>query len=199
MQRNAGYIAFAYVKHWLLKEDRYSQQSPFIFTVYQGALDLLKKEKPSSKAVKLAQLAAYFCQQTAANQVLELGQGNETITKFLNPVTRGTLFKIALSESLGQNTEDALKQIREQQSCDFVFLHPQGSEDYLQEVLNLLLPRMHAQGILLLEGIHHHQVMHASWKKVQMDTRIQLALDFFDFGVAFTSYSGPKTNLNLSY
>ncbi|MCM0042872.1 MAG: hypothetical protein NBV61_08925 [Algoriphagus sp.] len=199
MERNAGQIAIAYLKHWLVKEDRYSQQSPFIFSVYQGALDLLKKEKPSSKAEKIALLAAYFCQITPANQVLELGIGNETITKSLNQVAQGKLFKIPALESLAQETEADSQQIQDQQSFDFVLIHPQSSENYLQEVLNLIVPRMHTQGILLLAGIHQSQGMNASWKKVQAGTRIHLTLDFFDFGVAFVSYSGPKTNLSLSY
>jgi len=164
MERNAAHIAFAYLKHWLLKEDRYSQQSPFIFSVYQGALDL-----------------------------------NETITKSLNQVTQGKLLKIQASESLAQAKEAELRQIQEQQSFDFILIHPQSSQEYLQEALSLFLPRMHAQGIQVLEGIHHSQGMYACWKRVQADTGIQLTLDFFDFGVAFKSYSGPKTNLHLSY
>jgi hypothetical protein len=199
MGRNASHIAFANLKHWLLKEDSYSQQSPFIFSVYQGALDLLKKENPSSKAEKVALLAAYFCKITAAKQVLELGFGNEKITKFLNQGTPGKLFKIPGPESLAEDTEAALQQIKEQQSFDFVLIHPQHSEVFLQKALSLCLPRIHAQGILVLEGVHHSQGMNACWKKIKADTRIQLTLDFFDFGVAFVSYSGPKTNLKLSY
>lgn len=199
MGRNTCHIAFAYLKHWLLKEDRYSQQSPFIFSVYQGALELLKEEKPSSKAEKVALLTTYFCKFTPARLVAEMGTGHAPITKFLNQGTCGKLFKIPGSESLAIDKEDALQQIKEQQSLDFVFIHPQNSEDYLQEFLSLLLPRLHAQAILLIEGIHHSHEMYSSWKKVQADTRIQLTLDFFDFGVAFVSYSGPKTNLNLSY
>jgi len=193
------YLAFAYLKHWLLKEDRYSQQSPFIFSVYQGALDLLKKEKPSSKAEKIALLAAYFCQLTPAIQALELGVGNEIITKFLNQVTQGKLLKIQVSESLVEAKEAELRRIQEHQSFDFVLIHPKSSQEYLEEALSLFLPRMHAQGILFLEGIHHSQGMYAYWKRVQADTEIQLTLDFLDFGVAFKSYTGPKTNLSLSY
>jgi hypothetical protein len=199
MGRNLGHIALAYLKHWLLKEDRYSQQSPFIFSVYQGAIDLLKKEKPSSKAEKIALLAAYFCQLTPAIQALEWGVGNETITKFLNQVTQGKLLKIQVSESLEEAKEVVFRQIQEQQSFDFVLIHPKSSQEYLEEALSLFLPRMHAQGILFLEGIHHSQRMHAYWKRVQADTEIQLTLDFLDFGVAFKSYTGPKTNLSLSY
>jgi predicted O-methyltransferase YrrM len=102
-------------------------------------------------------LNGYFCQLTPAIQVLELGVGNETITKSLNQVTQGKLLKIQASESLAQAKEAELRQIQEQQSFDFILIHPQSSQKYLQEALSLFLPRMHAQGILVLEGIHHSQ------------------------------------------
>jgi len=46
MERSAAHIAFAYLRHWLLKEDRYSQQSPFIFSVYQGVLEMKQSQNP---------------------------------------------------------------------------------------------------------------------------------------------------------
>jgi len=199
MGRNSGHIALAYLKHWLLKEDRYSQQSPFIFSVYQGALDLLKKENPSSKAEKIALLLNYFCQLTPANQALELGTGNKAISEFLHQVIHGEFFKIPEPESLTQEIGARLQQIQKYQSFDFVLIHPHHSQAFLHEALTLCLPRIHAQGILVLVGVHHSQGMNTCWKKIQADTRIQLTLDFFNFGVAFLSYSGPKTNLNLSY
>jgi hypothetical protein len=199
MGRNSVHIALAYLKHWLLKEDCYSQQSPFIFSVYQGALDLLKKETPSNKAEKIALLLAYFCQITPANQVLELGIGNETITESLHQVSQGKFFKFQEPESLDQEIGARLQQIQKQQSFDFALIHPHPSQAFLLEALTFCLPSIQAQGILVLVGVHHNQGMNACWKKIQADTRIQLTLDFFDFGVAFLSYSGPKTNLNLSY
>jgi hypothetical protein len=58
---------------------------------------------------------------------------------------------------------------------------------------------MHSEGILVLTGIHKREEMNRCWKKIQADERIRITLDFFDFGVAFLSYSGPKTALYLSY
>ncbi|MCM0059503.1 MAG: hypothetical protein NBV57_01480 [Algoriphagus sp.] len=145
---------------------------------------------------KIALLAAYFCQITPANHLLEMGFGNETITKRL---IQEKLFKIPATKSLGQETEAAIQQIQRHTSLDFVLIHPQLSADYLQEALTLLVPRMQGQGILLLVGIHKNKGIHAHWKKLQADPRIPLTLDFFDFGVAFLSYSGPKTNVSLSY
>jgi len=192
--------AFAFLKHWLLKEDQYSQQSPFIFSVYQGALDFLKKETQSaSKEEKLALLIAYFCQISHANQVLELGTGNETSTKLLKEVTKGKVYRITEPELLAQGIEAFQQSILELQTFDFVLIHSHFSPALLPKLGTLCLTRMHAQGLLLLEGIHKSKEMNASWQGIQEDTRIRLTLDFFDFGVAFLSYSGPKTNLNLSY
>jgi hypothetical protein len=47
MRRNSFAIAFAYFEHWLRKEDLYSQQSPFIFSLLQGALTYLKGNQSS--------------------------------------------------------------------------------------------------------------------------------------------------------
>lgn len=199
MRRNVLHFAFAYLKHWLLKEDRYSQQSPFIFSVYQGALDCLKKETPSTKEEKVALLVAYFCQLTAANQVLELGVANETSAKFFNQISNEKVYRIPTTELLVQGIEAIPLANLELRTLDFALIHTQLNQSDLQEFFSHVLPRMHPQGVLFLEGIHENKVMNAGWKKIQADTRIRLTLDFFDFGVAFLSYSGPKTNLNLSY
>ena len=199
MRRNALDIAYAQVKHWLLKEDRYSQQSPFIFSVYQGALDCLKKEKPLSKAEKVALLVAYFCQITKAHQVLELGSGNEAMTKLLNQATKGVWHRLLKPESTESSNETFSELMKDLQTLDFVFIHSLVSNSYLPELTSILLPQMHAEGVLVLAGIHEREEMNRCWKRIQADERIRLTLDFFDFGVAFLSYSGPKTALYLSY
>jgi len=199
MRRNVLHFAFAYLKHWLLKEDRYSQQSPFIFSIYQGALDCLTKETPPSKAEKVALLVTYFCQLTAANQVLELGKGNETSAKYFNQISNKKVYRIPSTESIIQGIEAIPLANLELQTLDFVLIHSQFNQSDLQEFFSHVLPRIHPQGILFLEDIHQNKVMNTSWKKIKADTRIRLTLDFFDFGVAFLSYSGPKTNLILSY
>ncbi len=199
MCRNVLHYALAYLKHWLLKEDRYSQQSPFIFSVYQGALNCIKKETPSTKEEKVAVLMAYFCQLTAANQVLELGLGNKTCSEYLHQITKGKVIHLPTTELFVQGFEGISPSFPELLTFDFVLIHPQVNPFDLQLVLSYILPRMNPKGIIFLEGIHQKKVVNASWKKIQADSQIQLTLDFFDFGVAFISYSGPKTNLNLSY
>jgi hypothetical protein len=47
MRRNSFSIASAFFEHWLRKEDIYSQQSPFIFSILQGASTYLKNTHSS--------------------------------------------------------------------------------------------------------------------------------------------------------
>lgn len=199
MRRNVLRFAYAYLKHWLLKEDRYSQQSPFIFSVYQGALDCLKKEVPSTKEEKIALLHAYFFQITPANRVLELGIADQTGSRHFNQIPHEKIYRIPATASLAKGIEVILQAIVAHQTLDFVLIHSQFKQYDLQKVLSHVMPRMHPQGILFLMDIYKDEVMNSCWKKIQADTQITLSLDFFDFGVAFLSYSGEKTKLYLSY
>lgn len=199
MRQSTLHFAFAYVKHWLLKEDRYSQQSPFIFSVYQGVMDCLKKENPFTKKEKIELLYSYFCQLTNAKQVLVLGTGSGTSTRLLNQVTKGKVHCISQQELIAQEIEVFRQSILKLQALDFVLIHPNFSQAILSKQITVCLTRMDAQGLLLVEGIHLNKEMNTCWKEIQLNNRIQLTFDFFDFGVAFLSFSGPKTTLKLSY
>jgi hypothetical protein len=249
MPRNSLAIAYAYFQHWLRREDLYSQQSPFIFSLYQGLLAYQKKSQlysekewnfapsifsiPTHHSInnnqefkfsesenrntgwrprkKAALLCSYFCQTTAAKQVIEVGAGNGTVTRLLDQVTKGNLYsfsewgsfdsKEALSSnnilSSGFPNEKTIASMQALSALDFVVIHPQFSQDTIREALAICLPRMQPKGILALGGIHQSKEMKACWKEVQKDSRTKLTLDFFDYGLAFFSYSGPKTHLFL--
>jgi predicted O-methyltransferase YrrM len=249
MLQNSLAIALAYFQHWLKKEDLYSQQSPFIFSLYQGLLAYQKKSQSYSdmelnfaptifstpihhrinnnKAFKFSEsknqstgwsprkkaafLCSYFCQTTAAKQVVEVGTGNGTVTRLLGQVTKGNFYTFSESDSFestaafssnttvssGFPNEKTLASIQALSTIDFVVIHPQFSQDTIREALAICLPRMQSKGILVLGGIHQSEEMKACWKEVQKDDRTKLTLDFFEYGLAFFSYSGTKTHLFL--
>jgi len=198
MSKNPLFTAISYLNHWLLKVDRYSLQSPFIFSVYQGALDLIKKERLLDKNTKVNILIPYFCQLTPANQVGKLGIDNQMATNQLEQITNGEFHHLSESRLIMQKNEFS-KPIPPEELLDFVLIHPQFPKSFLGDVLSSLLTRMQPHGILFFNGIHTCQEMETCWKAIQSATRIPLTLDFFDFGVAFLSYPGPKTNLKLAY
>jgi len=250
MGRNSLAIAFAYFQHWLRKEDLYSQQSPFIFSHYQGLLAHLKNPQPdlpnglefsptifttaghngkpgasdtNSKVSpttghlwqprkKGALLCSYFCQTTAAKQVIELGTGTGQVTQLLEQVTKENLYTFSrldftttkhcfsssttlMSGCTGAKLAAGMQDLNQ---LDFVVIHPEFSQETLLESLSFCLPRMKSTGILALGGIHQSNELHAIWKQVQKEDRVRLTLDFFDYGIAFLDYSGPKTHLSMA-
>lgn len=67
----------AYVRYWLRKEDQYSQQSPFLFKIYQGLRDYLQ-ENPSG-IISIEQLRSTFLKNTNPIQVIDLGAGSKKV------------------------------------------------------------------------------------------------------------------------
>ena len=241
MPRNSFAIALAFFQHWLQKEDLYSQQSPFIFSRYQDLITYLKSPKliqsnaadfspsiftnsarkritASTKVLwkprkKAALLCSYFCQITAAKQVIELGTGTGAVTRLLDQVTKGHLYTFSEGDSF--DSKDSFSSnttvireftvakfaavLQDLDTLDFLVIHPEYSQEKIREVLSICLPRMQSTGILALGGIHQSEEMNACWQEIQKEDRVKLTLDFFDYGVLFFDYSGPKTDLQLEY
>jgi len=241
MPRNSFAIALAFFQHWLRKEDLYSQQSPFIFSHYQDLIAYLKNPKlfqseaadfstsifsntaqkrttGSTKALwkprkKAALLCSYFCQTTAAKQVIELGTGIGVVTRLLDQVTKGSLYTFSEGDSFDDKGSFSSKTtvirefttakfaaaLQDLDALDFLVIHPEFSQESIREVLSICLPRMQSTGILALGGIHQSEAMNACWQEVRKEECVKLTLDFFDYGILFFEYSGPKTDLLLEY
>jgi hypothetical protein len=252
MRRNSFAIAFAFFEHWLRKEDLYSQQSPFIFSLLQGVVTYLKgaQSSPTNEfgfsatifstasrnelkkneglplsessmppnrvwlpRKKAAFLCSYLCQTTAAKQVMEVGTGNGAVTRLLDQVVKGQLHTFSERDFFDSETEFSPKTclineftvakcsavLQDLDALDFLIIHPEYSQERIQEVLSLCLPRMDSKGIVALGGIHQNHVMAACWKELKTDSKTRLSLDFFDYGFVFFDYSGPKINLCLGF
>jgi hypothetical protein len=249
MRRNSFAIAFAYFMHWLRKEDLYSQQSPFIFSLFQGALTYLNSTQssppnsfdfsatifstPSRNEInrteefslsevgkhhmvwlprkKAAFLCSYLCQTTSAKQVMEVGTGNGAVTRLLDQVVKGQLHAFSKKKFFDSKTKFSSNTclineftvakfatvLQDLDALDFLIIHPEFSQEIIQEVLFLCLPRMQSNGIVALGGIHQNDAIAACWEELKADSKTRLTLDFFDYGFAFFDYSGRKINLYL--
>jgi hypothetical protein len=176
-------------------------------TENQAIKDLWKPRK------KAALLCSYFCQTTAAKQVFELGSGTGAVTRLLDQITKGQLYTFSEGDSFDSKDSFSSKTtvireltvakfaavLQDLDALDFLVIHPEFSQERIREVLSLCLPRMHSTGILALGGIHQSEEMNACWQEVRKEDRVKLTFDFFDYGVLFFDYSGPKTNLILEY
>ena len=162
---------------------------------------------------KAALLCSYFCQTTAAKQVIELGNGTGAVTRLLDQVTKGHLYTFSEGDSF--DAKDTLSSntrvipeftvakfkavLQDLDALDFLVIHPEFSQTRFREIFSICLPRMQSSGILALGGIHQSEEMNACWQEVRKEGSVRLTLDFFDYGFLFFDYSGPKTDLILEY
>jgi hypothetical protein len=166
--------------------------------------------KPRKKA---ALLCSYFCQTTAAKQVIELGTGTGAVTRLLDQVTKGHLYTFSegdyfdSKDTFSSNTRvipeftvaKFTAVLQDLDALDFLVIHPEFSQTRFREIFSICLPRMQYTGILALGGIHQSEEMNACWQEVRKEDGVRLTLDFFDYGFLFFDYSGPKTDLILEY
>lgn len=77
--RDSFFAAAAYIKYWLLKEDQFSQQSPFVFRVYSDLLRFLSQSKNGNPAIEVFRKSLQ--EDTSEIEVLDLGAGSKKIPK----------------------------------------------------------------------------------------------------------------------
>ena len=248
MLRGTAALAYSYFLYWLKKEDLYSQQSPFVFTLYQGLVQQLAakpylKEDPSDLASsyfsapyypqkeanhsseekqcipyfkptqKGIALLAYFCSQTPGQQVLEIGTGNGAVTRGLEGLPLGKLHSLEEDQDLWKKAqakgnpatnylwgkaEERLPELLEGLGqLDFLFVNTLHTKSALLKVIDLCKPKLHAESILAFANIHRSTEMEQAWREIQEDPSVRLSLDFFDYGLVWFDYPGPKTHLIL--
>lgn len=248
MGRGTAALAYSYFLHWLHKEDLYSQQSPFVFTLYQGLVKhLASKQASEEKASALAStsfstacyreklpstpneynqqspywkptqkgvnLLAYFCSLTPAQQVLEIGTGHGAVTRRLERIPVSKLYSLEQDPTLWKQaqvkgspatnyllgtTEEQLQALLETiDQLDFILINDLLSKAALRAVIERCKPRIHSKTILVLAHIHRSTEMEQAWATVKADASVQLTLDFFDYGLVWFAYPGPKTHVIL--
>ena len=248
MLRGTAALAYSYFLYWLKKEDLYSQQSPFVFTLYQGLVKQLAakpylKEDPSDLASsyfsapyyaqkeanhisaekqsipyfkptqKGIALLAYFCSQTPGQQVLEIGTGNGAATRGLEGLPLGKLHSLEEDQDLWKKAqskgnpatnylwgkvEERLPELLEElKQLDFLFVNSLHSKAAFIQVIDLCMPKFHSESILAIAHIHRSCEMEKTWAEIQADPRVRLSIDFFDYGLVWFAYPGPKTHLIL--
>ena len=68
------HLFFAFLNHWLKKEDQYSQQSPFVFNLSQELRTYLRENKNGDPEIE--QIRKNLLQNKSKIQVLDLGAGS---------------------------------------------------------------------------------------------------------------------------
>lgn len=198
----------ARLRYWLNQETLYSQHSPFIFSLYQGLLKYLQSQGKAgaNQKRKAALLGEYFCSLTPAQEVLELAFAGESKDPLLHGIASGT--PPILEEADG--IPDSLKKksaweihlkhfLQDQKVFDYVLVHDTTQYLSVELFFEKLVSCLHENSILGLGNIHKSRETEIAWKKLKEHPRVQLSLDFFDYGFVFLSFPGKKTHKVLAY
>jgi predicted O-methyltransferase YrrM len=82
---------------------------------------------------------------------------------------------------------------------DFVFLDAHHEQEAVLHYANLLMPAMAYKGVMVLDDIHWSADMASAWSKVIADERIQMSVDLFRLGIAFTDPGLSPVHLKLRF
>lgn len=168
----------------------------------------------STSSPKFASLYQYFCKLTPAMHVLELGTCVGITTRYLNQVTKGTLWtiegaealhQIAQSDPIPQKTKFVLGEISEVlpqvmtqiPQLDFALIDANHTFIGTMRSFESCVEKIHSKSILVIGDIHWSKEMELAWKAIKNHPSVRLTFDFFECGVLFFEYSGPKTHLVL--
>lgn len=247
------------MNYWLKKEDRFSQQSPFVFGIYRGLIAFLEKNKKgnaeiellrnhllndkskievldlgagskktpkryrqvaditrfSTSGIKFAQLYQFFCSQTPADNVVELGTCTGISTRYLSKYTKGNLYtfegspeiqKAAMREHRPERTSFILGEINKTlplllgqiPNVDFALIDANHTYTGTMFAFNSLLPKVHPRTIFAIGDIHWAAGMEQAWGEIKAHPQVKLTLDFYECGIVFFEFPGKKTNLVLN-
>jgi predicted O-methyltransferase YrrM len=98
------------------------------------------------------------------------------------------LFSEVLPETL--NSIDTL---------DFVFLDGDHRYESTIEYVQMLLPKLHANSVLVLDDIHWSSDMQKAWKAVQQMPEVTVTLDLYRLGLVFFRTGQVKQHFRLKF
>ncbi|MDF2157439.1 class I SAM-dependent methyltransferase [Algoriphagus sp. CAU 1675] len=84
------YPFLAYLKYWLLKEDHYSLQSPFLFQLYQN-LKKFRRERQSDD-LEIEQFRESLLKNTLEIEIQDLGAGSKRVPQRIRRISKVARF-----------------------------------------------------------------------------------------------------------
>ncbi|MBN7817199.1 class I SAM-dependent methyltransferase [Algoriphagus sp. YJ13C] len=81
---NKLFPLFAYLNHWLKKEDGHSLQSPFVYSIYSNLVSFLKEENKGNNEIESFRRSLLDSDEVI--EVLDLGAGSKKVNTFKRKV-----------------------------------------------------------------------------------------------------------------
>lgn len=174
-----------------------------------------KITRHSTSSAKYGVLYQYFCALTPATYVLELGTCMGIGTRYLAKVTQGNLWtiegaaeiqRIAKESPLPGNVEfisgdihsllpDLLADLPQ---LDFALIDANHTLEGTLFAFQQCLKKIHSKSILAIGDIHWSEEMEKAWDQIKHSPSVALTMDFYECGIVFFEYSGPKSHLTLA-
>jgi hypothetical protein len=116
------------------------------------------------------------------------------------------LWRISQSEPKPKRTEFILGEItsilpeilEKIPSLDFALIDANHTYQGTKFAFEMCLAKIHEKSILILADIHWSKDMTRAWEEIKEHPKVKLSMDFFECGVLFFDYDGPKNHLVLS-
>lgn len=158
---------------------------------------------------------AYFCQQTEARQVLDLGTSLGINTGYLREQVQGMLYSfegdpslLKLAEGyLGKffnvqlvpgNLDESLQTVVNQlDRIDFVLMDANHRFGPTLGYFRTIYPKLHERSIVVVADIHWSREMKQAWEQLKAWPGVTGSIDFFDCGILFFRPSPNQTHLVL--
>lgn len=253
------YPVFAFISHWLKREEGHSLQSPFVFNFYQGLKkhlltqnDLVQEiesyrkklldsdqiievydlgagskkvntlyrkvadiTKYSTSSKKFALLYQFFCLQTPANTVLELGTCMGITSRYMSLATKGKVYtfegseniqSVAIPENGYKNIEFILGNINKElptllekiSVVDFALIDASHTYEDTIQYFELLLEKVTSTSIIAIGDIYWSKEMNKAWQEIKSHQAVKLSFDFYECGIVFFECPIEKTNYLLA-
>ncbi|MFC0657992.1 O-methyltransferase [Mongoliitalea lutea] len=170
--------------------------------------------KYSTSQLKFNKLYQFFCQETPAQYVLELGTCTGLNAHYLSKVTKGVVHSFEGSEALwkkakeyhkSENIQFNLGEIKttlpailaKSSHIDFALLDATHTEPATLHYFESILPYLQNHSIIAVADIHWSRCMESAWVKLINHPKVSLSFDFFECGILYFDPNLPKESYIL--
>lgn len=172
--------------------------------------------KFSTSTRKYAQLYQFFCSNTPAKTILELGTCVGITSRYLANIAEGRIFTFEGSEELarvaqpdtyyenleliiGDLTVTLPSFLDKIEQVDFAFIDATHTYEATLSYFRQIVTKVKPESILIIGDIHWSKDMNHAWETIKSHPSVRLSLDYYECGVLFFDFPGQKSEYILDF
>ena len=126
---------------------------------------------------------AYLASADSKNNVTTL-EGSEAVLKVAQGVWRALKLE---NISWQQGNIDDTLYLYARESLDMAYVDANHTYEATMRYADYLLPRISANGMLVIDDIHYSEEMERAWKELKDDPRVTTSMDLYHAGILFVN------------